>query len=159
MCSAQRRSVDGISAGGHRRGRSKSSSRASRVVQIAPVPTMNKGKVPERHLSPCAATASFFLYSQGSTILCLHHDTLAVQRRFQLHNTDILFIAVDNVSESGSGRLVVSYDVKSEAIVWDLYNGAEIARFTSFESLSVASWMRNGNIAFGMLTCNRRLHR
>jgi len=57
---------------------------------------------------------------------------------------------VDNVSERGTGRLVVSYDTGSTAIIWDLYTGGEIARFSAYEEIMVAAWMRNGNIAFGM---------
>lgn len=82
-------------------------------------------------------------------ILCLHHDTLAVERRFALHQDRIAFICVDNVSERGAGRLVVSYDYAQTAIVWDLFTGSEISRFASFEPLHVAAWMRNGNVAFG----------
>jgi hypothetical protein len=29
--------------------------------------------------------------------------------------------------------------------------GDEIARFASYENLTVASWMRNGNVAFGTI--------
>jgi hypothetical protein len=97
----------------------------------------------------CASTASLFLYAQGSTILCLHHDTLAIERRFQSHQENIVFISVDNVSERGAGRLVVSYDVGQTAIVWDIFTGTEIARFASFDHLRIASWMRNGHVAFG----------
>ncbi|KAJ5527064.1 hypothetical protein N7513_011223 [Penicillium frequentans] len=103
----------------------------------------------EPKFEPCAATASLFLYTQDTTILCLHHDTLAVERRFSSHQENIEFISVDNVSERGAGRLVVSYDVGQTAIVWDIFTGTEIARFASFEHLRVASWMRNGNVAFG----------
>lgn len=99
---------------------------------------------------PCAATASFFLYAQRNTILCLHHDTLAVERRFDKHREDVVWIAVDNASEHGAGRHVVSYDVGQTAIVWDLLTGDEIARFAAFEQIKVAAWMRNGNIAFGL---------
>ncbi|PTB70017.1 hypothetical protein BBK36DRAFT_1166218 [Trichoderma citrinoviride] len=35
------------------------------------------------------------------------------------------------------------------AIVWDLMTGDEISRFASYETLTVAAWMRNGNVAFG----------
>ncbi|EGR45918.1 uncharacterized protein TRIREDRAFT_67350 [Trichoderma reesei QM6a] len=35
------------------------------------------------------------------------------------------------------------------AIVWDLMTGDEISRFVSYETLTVAAWMRNGNVAFG----------
>lgn len=123
-----------------------SESRPSKPVK-AMVPLL---QAPESRLEPCASTASLFLYAQGSTILCLHHDTLAVERRFSSHQENIDFISVDNVSERGAGRLVVSYDVGQTAIVWDIFTGTEIARFASFEHLRVASWMRNGNVAFGM---------
>lgn len=56
---------------------------------------------------------------------------------------------MDNVSEQGAGRLVVSYDAGQTAIVWDLFTGDEIARFASYEQILVAAWMRNGNVAFG----------
>ena len=102
-----------------------------------------------RRFEPCATTASMFLYAQGSSILCLHHDTLALERRFQRHTEEVLFIAVDNASDRGAGRLVVSYDAGQTAIVWDLFTGDEIARFVSYVRLCVASWMRNGNVAFG----------
>lgn len=108
-----------------------------------------QSQIPESPFEPCASTASLFLFAQGSVILCLHHDTLALERRFELHQEKIYFISVDNVSERGAGRLVLSYDVGQTAIVWDLFTGAEIARFASFEHLRVAAWMRNGNVAFG----------
>ncbi|KAL1886610.1 hypothetical protein Plec18167_000542 [Paecilomyces lecythidis] len=98
---------------------------------------------------PCASTASLFLFAQGPVILSLHHDTLAVERRFTRHSENIDFISVDNVSERGAGRLVVSYDVGQTAIVWDLFTGSEISRFASFDHLRVAAWMRNGTVAFG----------
>lgn len=104
----------------------------------------------DREFEPCAATASFFLYAQRSTVLVLHHDTLAIERRFELHREDIKWIVVDNTSERGSGRLAVSYDAGNTAIVWDILTGAEVARFSAYESMKVASFMRNGNIAFGM---------
>lgn len=103
------------------------------------------------YFEPCAATASMFLHAQGTSILCLHHDTLALERRFQRHAEPIVFIAVDNVSERGAGRQVVSYDEGQTAIVWDLFTGEEIARFASYDHICVAAWMRNGNVAFG--TC------
>ena len=102
---------------------------------------------------PCASTASTFLFAQGSSIICLHHDTLGLDRRFELHKEPILFLSVDNVSERGAGRLVVSYDSGQTAIVWDVSNGNEIARFASYEPIRVAAWMKNGNVAFG-----KRMH-
>ncbi|EGD85157.2 uncharacterized protein TERG_01433 [Trichophyton rubrum CBS 118892] len=100
-------------------------------------------------LSPCAATASLFLFSQGPTVIALHHDSLAVDRRFHRHRDDVQIIAVDNVSERGAGRLVVSYDIGHTAIIWDLFTGQEITRFVSFEPIRVATWLRNGHVAFG----------
>lgn len=113
-----------------------------------------KGKdaATDQPFEPSAATASSLLIAQGSTVLCLHHDSLAIDRRFQKHNDNILIIAVDNVSERGPGRLVVTYDAKQTAIVWDLYTGEQISRFASYVPLTVAAWMRNGNIAFGKLS-------
>ncbi|RAL14527.1 uncharacterized protein BO97DRAFT_340503 [Aspergillus homomorphus CBS 101889] len=114
------------------------------------VPTMNpQPQTSTGRFEPCASTASLFLYAQGSVISCLHHDTLALERRFENHQEDIEFISVDNVSERGAGRLVLSYDVGKTAIVWDIFTGTVIARFASFEQLKVATWMRNGNVAFG----------
>jgi hypothetical protein len=103
---------------------------------------------------PCAATATVFLYAEGSTIFCLHHDTLALDKKFQRHTEDVLLIAVDNVSES-PGRLVVSYDAGMTAIVWDTFSGEEVSRFASYEPIRVAAWLRNGNITFG--ACCRQL--
>ena len=133
--------------------------------KLAPGPRPSKNSrtmaaqlpTPERRFEPCASTASMFLYAQGSVILCLHHDTLAVDRRFTSHRDTIDFISIDNVSERGAGRLVVSYDASQTAIVWDIFTGTEVARFASFEHLRVASWMRNGNVVFGMTTQFSRL--
>lgn len=100
-------------------------------------------------LLSCAATAAYFLFAQGSSILSLHHDTLALDRRFEGHESDVTLVSVDNVSEKGAGRLVVSYDTAQTGIVWDLFTGNEISRFASFELIRVAAWMRNGNVAFG----------
>lgn len=98
---------------------------------------------------PCASTAYTFLFAQGSSVICLHHDTLALDRKFELHKEKILILSVDVVSDRGAGRYVVSYDAGQTAIVWDVGNGNEIARFASYEPIKVAAWMKNGNIAFG----------
>lgn len=102
-----------------------------------------------RYFEPCAATASMFLYAQGSSVVCCHHDTLTIERRFSRHSEEIQLLAVDTQSETGAGRLVVSYDAGQTAIVWDLMSGDEVARFASYEHLTTAAWMRNGNVAFG----------
>ncbi|KAK1915803.1 hypothetical protein P3342_003616 [Pyrenophora teres f. teres] len=123
----------------------KSSSVRSNDVKLKP-PTPGQD---EFAFEPCAATGSYLLYAQRNVILCLHHDTLAVERRFDSHREDVSWISVDTSSERGAGRLVVSYDAGSTAIVWDLFTGAEVARFASYEQIRVATWMRNGNVAFG----------
>ncbi|KAF9877713.1 hypothetical protein CkaCkLH20_04848 [Colletotrichum karsti] len=102
-----------------------------------------------RYFEPCAATASMFLYAQGCSIVCCHHDTLTIERRFSRHSDEVRLLAVDTQSEVGAGRLVVSYDAGQTAIVWDLMTGDEVARFASYEHLTTAAWMRNGNVAFG----------
>lgn len=115
-------------------------------------PPLPKGKHAASNgpFEPCASTGALFLYAQGSHVVCLHHDSLSVERRFQKHTDAIQLVAVDNVSETGAGRLVVTYDARQTAIVWDLFTGDQISRFASYEPLKVASWMRNGNIAFGI---------
>lgn len=119
----------------------------------APQIVLPKGKdaAVEAPFEPCAATASHFLFAQGSNVIVLHHDTLALEKRFQSHTDKIEIISVDNVSERNSGRLVVTYDVGKTAIIWDLFSGQQVSRFASFEPLLVAAWMRNGNIAFGTI--------
>ncbi|KAL2890744.1 WD domain-containingprotein [Ceratocystis lukuohia] len=102
-----------------------------------------------RDFEPCAATSSVFLYAQGPVIICCRHQTLKIERRFTGHSEAIQLLAVDNISQQGAGRLVVSYDAGQTAIVWDLKTGDEIARFASYSHLTTATWMKNGNIAFG----------
>lgn len=104
---------------------------------------------PEPEFQPCVATASTFLFAQGKRILCLHHGSLAIERRFEKHRAPVLLLSVDNVSERGQGRLVASYDAEQVAIIWDLSTGDELSRFSSFQPLKVAAWMKNGNVAFG----------
>ncbi|KAF2691034.1 hypothetical protein K458DRAFT_287927 [Lentithecium fluviatile CBS 122367] len=133
--------------------RSNSKSSSVRSVrsdlnQKPPTPSITPGS-DEFAFEPCAATGSFLLYAQRNVILCLHHDTLAVERRFDKHREDVAWISADTVSERGAGRLVVSYDAGSTAIVWDLFTGEEVARFASYDQIRVATWMRNGNVAFG----------
>lgn len=129
--------------------RSRSTTSNSHLVRHTPPPTILTPENTDQGFDPCAATASFLLYSQRNLILVLHHDTLAIERRFDLHREDVLWIEVDNTSERGSGRLAVSYDAGSTAIVWDILTGGEVARFSAYENMRIATFMRNGNIAFG----------
>ena len=136
---------------GHARQRSnsaKGSSIRSDVKFQIPTPSITPQN-DEFAFQPCAATGSFLLYAQQNIIYCLHHDTLAIERKFERHREDVAWISTDNVSERGAGRLVLSYDTGSTAIVWDLLTGDEVARFASYEQIRVATWMRNGNVAFG----------
>lgn len=114
------------------------------------MPTSTMPPPATRDFEPCAATASIFLYAQGNSVVCANHDTLTIERRFSRHTEEIQLLAVDNVSDRGAGRLVVTYDAGQTAIVWDCLTGDELARFASYENLTVAAWMRNGNVAFGM---------
>jgi hypothetical protein len=109
----------------------------------------SRHKMRRLYFEPCAATASLFLYAQGNSVVCCHHDSLIIERRFANHADEVQILEVDNQSEMGAGRLVVSYDASQEAIVWDVLSGHEIARFASYENLTCAAWMRNGNVAFG----------
>jgi hypothetical protein len=124
----------------------RSSNRSNRSLP-APAPSLTPS--PDGSFDACAATATYFIYAQRNVIICLHHDTLTIERRFEKHKDHVVWIAVDNVSERGNGRLVVSYDASQTTIVWDLLTGDEVARFASFEEIRVAAWMKNGNIAFG----------
>lgn len=132
--------------------RSKSSNQklARNTSHIPPQPSLTPENT-DREFEPCAATSSYLLYAQRTIVLCVHHDTLAIERRFDRHREDVRWIAADTVSERGAGRLAVSYDVGHTAIVWDIATGDEIARFAAYEEIRVATWMRNGNIAFGQL--------
>lgn len=125
-----------------------SSRRLGKARQTPPLTTLTPDNT-DQDFEPCAATASFLLYAQRNRILVLHHDTLTIERRLDLHLEDVLWIVVDNVSERGSGRLAVSFDAGKTAIVWDILSGDEVARFSAYEHMRVASFMRNGNIAFG----------
>lgn len=118
-------------------------------IRPTPPPVSLTPENTDQEFEPCAATASFFLYAQRNQILVLHHDTLSIERRFDLHREDVLWIAVDNVSDRGSGRLAVSFDTGKTAIVWDILSGGEVARFSAYEHMRTASFMRNGAIAFG----------
>lgn len=129
--------------------RQRSASNNSRSMTASPQLYKGKEAAIDTPLEPCAATDSHFLFAQGSTVVVIHHDSLALEKRFTKHTEDILLISVDNVSERGQGRLVVTYDAGKTAIVWDLYTGEQFSRFASYEPLLAASWMRNGNIAFG----------
>lgn len=106
-----------------------------------------------KYFDPTAATASMFLYAQGNSVVCCHHDTLTIERRFTRHSDEVQLLCVDTQSELGAGRLVVSYDAGQTAIVWDIMSGEEVARFASYEHLTAAAWMRNGNVAFGKQLC------
>jgi len=139
-----------MSSGQRSHNRSKSSSsKRSAPARPTPPPSAPTPENTEHTFEPCAATGSFLLYAQRNTILVLHHDTLSIERRFELHREDVRWITVDNVSERGAGRLAVSYDAGHTTIVWDILTGREVSRFVAYDPINVACFMRNGNIAFG----------
>lgn len=135
-------------------GRRRSSSAASQPVARPLTSEIN----PATPLRPCAATASKFLFAQGSAVLCLHHDTLVVERRFEKHRQPVILLSVDNVSERGAGRLVLSYDIEGTVIIWDLFLGEEIVRFKYRQTLTAAAWMKNGQVVLGMRLPFARRH-
>ncbi|EPS35258.1 hypothetical protein H072_11571 [Dactylellina haptotyla CBS 200.50] len=108
---------------------------------------MEKEK-PLMSLAPCASTASLFMFAQGSSIVCVKHDSLQLERRFEAHAADITVIAADTNTENGDGQ-VISLDASKEAVVWDSGSGEEISRFTAYEEIRVATFLRNGTIALG----------
>lgn len=110
--------------------------------------TMAENPVP-RYTEPCAATRDRFLYAQGNSVVCCLYDTLTIERRFSRHSEEVQLLAVDNQSEHGRGRLVVSYDSSQTTIVWDLMSGEEVARFVAYQPFTCAAWMQNGAVAFG----------
>ncbi|KAA8899944.1 WD40-repeat-containing domain protein [Sphaerosporella brunnea] len=99
-------------------------------------------------LHPCSASSQLVLYAQGSSVLCLQHDTLALERRFERHAEEVTVISIDNASDITPAR-VVSVDKSKTAIVWDIETGEEISRHNAYEDILVASWMKNGNLALG----------
>lgn len=129
------------------RSRSSASKHSAGARHTPPPPALTPAN--DDDFEPCAATGSFLLYSQRNQILVVHHDTLAIERRFGLHREHVRWISVDNVSERGAGRLCVSYDAGNTAIVWDIFTGSEVSRFAAYDEIRTAAWMRNGNIAFG----------
>lgn len=133
-----------------RHGSISTNSKHSFATRHTPPPNSLTPENVDQALEPCAATGSYLLYAQRNTILVLHHDTLAIERRFEGHHEDVRWIAVDNASERGAGRLAVSYDAGNTCVTWDLLTGGEVARFAAYEPINVACFMRNGNIAFGM---------
>lgn len=140
------------SRGASSRPSSRSSKRSAPSASrgIVPAPTLTPENA-EGDLAACAATQHLLLLAQHDKILCLRHDTLAVEHRLENHTEEILWICVDSTSERGNGKLAVSYDVGNTAIVWDLHAGVELSRFVAYDKLLCAAFMRNGNIAFGEL--------
>ncbi|KAI5804119.1 WD40-repeat-containing domain protein [Peziza echinospora] len=126
----------------------RASSESLRSIQstISTVATVTPPTKPSLH--PCAASSSLFLFGQGPSVVCVRHDSLELERRFERHADNVTLIAVDNSSQEGSAR-VVSIDASREAIVWDASDGEELARFQPFEEIRVAAWMRNGHLACG----------
>ncbi|KAK4644846.1 hypothetical protein QC761_308520 [Podospora bellae-mahoneyi] len=148
-----------MSASGHHLPRSRAGSSTSALDKGRTAHMQDYAMAPNtkdvvRYFDPCAATSNMFLYAQGNSVVCCQHDSLTIERRFARHSEEVQLLAVDNQSDMGAGRLVVSYDAGQTAIVWDLLTGDEVARFASYENLTCAAWMRNGNVAFGNVQGN-----
>lgn len=139
----------------HPRSRSGSVSSAQSAPLPSPMSFRSVGGSRSNGLGPCGATPHLFLFAQGTSILCLQYESLAVEKRFEGHLDDVTIISVDNNSDEGEGK-VVTVDISKQAIVWDTRTGREIARYSSFEGLRSAAWMKNGNLAFGgSIFCSR----
>ncbi|KAG8627924.1 hypothetical protein KVT40_003797 [Elsinoe batatas] len=130
------------------RRQSQSSKKSGASIHPAPAPTLTPENA-EQGLQASATTGELLLVGQGNQVLVLRHGTLAIERRFEKHREDVVWLAVDNISERGNGRLAVSYDTGNTAIIWDIQTGDEITRFAAYEPIKVAAWMRNGNVVFG----------
>ncbi|KAI0513114.1 hypothetical protein F5B22DRAFT_647929 [Xylaria bambusicola] len=141
----------------HRHNASLSSAgRSSRKGKVASEPReFASSNSAIKYFEPIAATDQVLLYGQGNSVVVANHDSLTIERRFSRHAAEVQLLAVDTQSATmGNGRFVVSYDVDMTAIVWDLMTGEEVARFSSYENLTCAAWMRNGNVAFGNVQGN-----
>ncbi|KAI0968008.1 hypothetical protein F4678DRAFT_231081 [Xylaria arbuscula] len=144
------------SASHHHNASISSAGRSSRKTKVASEPReFTSPSAPMRYFEPTAATDQVLLYGQGNSVVVANHDTLSIERRFSRHSAEVQLLAVDTQSATmGNGRFVVSYDTDMTAIVWDLMTGEEVARFSSYEHLTCAVWMRNGNVAFGNVQGN-----
>ncbi|KAI0406382.1 hypothetical protein F4802DRAFT_606342 [Xylaria palmicola] len=144
------------SASHHRNASLSSAGRSSRKGMVTSEPReFTAPSMPGKYFEPTAATDRMLLYGQGNSVVVAHHDTLTIERRFSRHSAEVQLLAIDTQSATlGNGRFVVSYDVDMTAIVWDLMTGEEVARFASYENLTCAVWMRNGNVAFGNVQGN-----
>ncbi|KAF2963749.1 hypothetical protein GQX73_g9825 [Xylaria multiplex] len=144
------------SASHHHNASHSSAGRSSRKGKVASEPRdFASPSIPMKYFEPTAATDQMLLYGQGNSVVVAHHDSLTIERRFSRHSAEVQLLAVDTQSATmGNGRFVVSYDVDMTAIVWDLMTGDEVARFSSYENLTCAVWMRNGNVAFGNVQGN-----
>ncbi|KAI5843207.1 WD40-repeat-containing domain protein [Tricharina praecox] len=125
---------------------SRKGSIGSRPNSTISVASVIRDDIPE--LLPCYASSQFVLQAQGSSILCLQHDSLAAERRFVRHKENVTIIAVDNISDVVATR-VVSVDKSKTAIVWDIDSGEVLSQYEAYEDILVASWMKNGNLVFG----------
>lgn len=123
------------------------STRSNSTISVSSIP-INTNSNPLTKLHPCSTSSELVVYSQGSSILCLRHETLELERRFDGHTEDVTFISVDNCSGTLPSR-VVSVDTSKTAIIWYLQTGEEISRFSSYDDIQTAAWMRNGNLTFG----------
>lgn len=134
---------------GDSRSESRSSTRDS-TRSYSTLDETSQHENPEPGFVATAATQHFLLFAQRNVIVCLRHDTLALEYRFDKHLEDVSWIAVDNASDASPRQLAVSYDAANTAIIWDVHTAEELTRFEAYEPIGCAAFLRDGHIVFGM---------
>lgn len=102
-----------------------------------------------RYFDLCVVIFNMFFYVQGNLVVCCQYDSFIIERWFVCYFEEVQLLVVDNQSDMGVGRLVVSYDVGQMVIVWDLFMGDEVVWFVFYENFICVVWMCNGNVVFG----------
>lgn len=108
------------------------------------------------NLQPCAATASFFAYAQGNSIICCRHDSLEIQKTLQGHSANICLLVADAHNQYFLGDIIFSYDESKVAIFWDLFTGNQLVRLVIFENLTAAAWSNQRQMLFGKVALMAR---
>ncbi len=135
---------------------------------VATTSTLQDTAVPARAtmqgLRPCAATSTMFLHAEDTSVVCSRHSSSRSDRIMLGHVATIELLAVSDEDFGGSAASsdatptvgfdssrVVTSDAGGVVIVWMARSGDQVAYFRSEERLTTVAWMRNDNIAFGML--------
>ena len=128
----------------------RSSASSTRSTSTISVTSITNGTNIMSGPKPCSASENLVLHAHGSSVHCLRHESLVLERRFERHNHDVTIISVDNSASYTSGSRVVTVDTSRTAIIWDMATGEEISRHCALEDILVATWMKNGNLVFGV---------